>query len=118
VLQETADKFLGPQGATLPAAGIALPITKGHLAILELADRLVGEGDPEDVRSQIFQGGLTSAHRLAMDDPFLSPDWAGDLVEQVSSAQSRPKLAPKQAGQGFDVDQESVASTPPGLPIR
>jgi hypothetical protein len=54
VLQETPDKFFDGQGAAFPAASVPLPVAKGHLTGLELAEAMVAQRHPKDVRSQIY----------------------------------------------------------------
>ena len=117
VLQETTDELLGGQGAGFPVAGGAVAVTKGDLTLLKFKDTPVGESDPKDIRGQILEGGLTGSHWLAMDDPRLSPDLGRNLLDQVCLLQGGPKLGPKETGQRLDVNEESVTSAEPGLPI-
>jgi hypothetical protein len=117
VLQETADELLSREGARLPATGSPVTVTEGDLTVLTFENPVVGKSNAKDIGGQVFEGGLTCADRLAVDDPLLPPDLKWDLVEQVGLLQSGAELGPKQPGEGFDVNQESVAGTPPGVPI-
>ena len=39
----------------------------------------VADSDAVDVGSQVFEGSLSVADRFAMNNPFSSPDYWGDL---------------------------------------
>ena len=101
MLQEAADELLGGEGAGFPVAGGAVTVAKGDLALLEFEDTVVGESDPEDIRGQILEGGLARADRLTMDDPVLSPDRGGNLVDQISLAKAARNLARKRRERGL-----------------
>jgi hypothetical protein len=117
VLQEAPDELLGRQGAGSGFVGVGLLIAKGDLVIFKVKQAVVAEGDAKDVGGQIFQSGLTVAHRLAMDDPSLSPDLGRNLLKQIGLMQFRSEFGPKEAGQGLDVNQEIGASGLPELAI-
>lgn len=117
VLQETTDELLGGEGAAFPMAGGPVAIAEGDLTVLKFKDAAVGKGNPEDIGGQILEGGLTRANRLAVNDPLLPPDLGGNLLDQPGLGQGGAELAPKQAGQGLDMNEEGIASAQPSLTI-
>jgi hypothetical protein len=117
VLQETADELLGWEGAGFPGASGAVTVAEGDLTVLKVEDPPIGEGDAKDIGRQIFEGGFTDSDRLAVNDPLLSPDLGRNLPGQPRLLQSSAELGSKEAGQGFDVNEEGIAGTPPGQSV-
>jgi hypothetical protein len=52
-----------------------------------------------------------------VDDPFLRPDGSRHLVKPPRLFQGGAELAPKQAGERLNPDEEGVAGAQPGLTI-
>jgi len=58
VLQETADELRGGDGAVLELIRGRLFVRESDLAIMQLAEAVVGDSDAEDIRGEIFEGLL------------------------------------------------------------
>jgi hypothetical protein len=54
-----------------------------------------------DVGCQVFEGGLTGADSLDMDDPMLFPNTFGNLVMQTGFLATIPELGANEDGQWF-----------------
>lgn len=117
VLQKAPDEFLCWHRAGSGFVAVGLLIAKGDLVIFKVKQPVVAEGHAKDVGGQIFQSGLTVAHRLAMDDPGLSPDLGRNLLKQMGLMQFSSEFGPKEVGQGLDVNQEIWASCLPVLTL-
>ena len=77
------DELIGGEGAELVQASIGRAIAKGDLVVFELDQAAVADGNPEDVRSEIFEGCVSIANWFAMDDPILLPDNGRDIIGEV-----------------------------------
>jgi len=74
VLQEAADEILGAESDALDLLGPIVPVTEGHLALIEAFDPAIGDGDPEDVAAQVIEHLLSLAGVLAVEHPVVFPD--------------------------------------------
>jgi hypothetical protein len=54
MLQKSSDELLCFDGRRFQLSGAGFLVLEGDLSILELTDAIVGDGYPEDIRSQIF----------------------------------------------------------------
>jgi len=118
------DEAFHRSGAGLELSCIRSAILESDLGssqgavIGELHQSAVADGDTEDVRGQVLEGGLSIADRLAVDDPILLPDlWrylskGGRLFEEVE------EFGAEQLGEGLDRQEEVIVSWQPGLPSR
>jgi len=116
------DEALYGGGVVLELACIRSAILESDLGspqgavIGELHQSAIADGDTEDVRGQVLEGGLSIADRLAVDDPILLPDlWrylskGGRLFEEVE------EFGTEEFGKGFNWQEEIVVSWQPGLP--
>ena len=57
-MEEAPDELLGTHGATLELGGGRLFVRESDLAIMQLAEAVVGDRDAEDIRGEIFEGLL------------------------------------------------------------
>lgn len=80
VLEEAVDELFGREGAIGVLAGSGRAVAKSDLVVFEFDEAAVGDGDPEDVGSEILEGGAAIADRLAVDDPVLLPDGGREIV--------------------------------------
>jgi hypothetical protein len=101
VLQETADELLGCKRTGPEFAGVGGAVTKGYFPLGQFQDAVVADGHPKDVGRQIPQGGETTTHWLAMDDPSLPPDRGWNEVEKRSLAQGIAELGADNSGERF-----------------
>lgn len=117
MLEETVDKLFGGEGAELELSSIGRAVAKGDLVVFELDQATVADGDPEDVRSQVLEGGAAIADRFAVDDPLLFPDGSWYIVGKVGSLKGVKEFGLEDPGDGFDWEQEMVMGRQPGAVI-
>ena len=53
VLKESRDELWGVEGAAIDITGLAVTIAKGDLAVVEVLEPTVDEGDAEDVAGEV-----------------------------------------------------------------
>ena len=83
MLEEAADELDNIKGQDSRSFTVGLAIANQHGAVLDADDARVGDGDFEDVGSQIFESSLTGGERLSIDVPVDVPHVGGDLIEQM-----------------------------------
>ena len=76
------DEFFSGEGAQLGLTHVCCPVAKSHLPVFQLDQAAVADGNSENIRRQVFQGGATIAHRFAMHHPILLPDLGVNLREE------------------------------------
>ena len=59
---------------------MGLAITNEHGAVMDFDDARVGDGDFEDVRSQVFEASFAGGYRLRVDVPVDVLDFGRDLT--------------------------------------
>ena len=86
MLEEPTDKLhsVEARGAWTCTAGFA--VGEGHGAVRERDDTAIGDRHFEDIRGEVFQGGVGVWSGLAVDVPGDSPDPWIDLLQQVGLA--------------------------------
>ena len=89
VLEEATNELLGGKGALLELVSGRLFVSEGDLAIMQLAQTVVAEGDAKDVRSEILEGRCTAADRLRMDHPVLNPTSAMEFRKMDKRGRER-----------------------------
>lgn len=77
------DELLGGESAELELSRIGRSVAKGDLVVFEFDQAAVGDGDPENVRSQVLESSASIADLFAVDDPFLLPDSSRDIVGEA-----------------------------------
>lgn len=117
VLEEAMDEFLGGESAELELVGCGRAIAKSNLIVFEFYQAAVGDGDPEDVRSEILEGSTAIADRFAVDDPFLLPDGSRDIVGEVGLLEGVKEFGPENSGECLDGEQEMMVGREPGAVI-
>ena len=95
MLQKTVEEFFSGEGAQPKLAGVGSPIAKSDLIILQLDQAAVADGDEEDIRSQVLEGGTTITHWLAMNNPILLLHFGGYVCPERRLLQGLPELAPE-----------------------
>ena len=88
-------------------------ILEGRLPVFEFEDMVVAERDAEDIGSEVLEGFLSGAYRLAVDDPVLFPHVLRDILVEVSFLERIAELGSEDDGQSLYGHQESGASRHP-----
>ena len=83
-----------------------IAITNEHRAVLDGNDTRVGDGDFEDVGSQVFEASFTGGYRLAVDVPGDVPDSRWDLIEQLGLLDQIAELGSEEYRERFDGEKE------------
>ena len=86
VLEEPADKFDGVEGGGSWARTAGLTVGKGDGAVFESYKTSVGDGDPEDIRGEVGEGGVAMGTRLRVDVPGEVSDLWVDVLQPSGSA--------------------------------
>jgi len=84
MLEEAADKLDGIESENSRSLAVRLTVANEHGAVLEGNDARVGDGDFEDVRSEVFQSRFTRVNGLGVDVPVDLPERGGKLIKQFS----------------------------------
>jgi hypothetical protein len=82
MLQEAADELHDIESQDSLSFAVGLAITNAHGAVQDTDDARVGNGDFEDVGSELFESGLSGANGLAVNVPVDLPGSGWDLIEQ------------------------------------
>jgi hypothetical protein len=106
VLKEPADKFHDIKVRGAEAGTAHFPVGKSHRVVLEADEAVVGDGDLEDIRGQVGEGGMAVVLGLRVDVPRDGPDLGVDVLEQASLAHVVSKDGAVDEGEGFDRDKE------------
>ena len=80
MLEEAADEFYNIEGEDSWALAVGFAIANEHGAVLDFDDARVGDGDFEDVGSQVFEASFAGGYRLRVDVPVDLPDIGRDLT--------------------------------------
>ena len=70
--QKTLQELVDGQTGSAPGTGVGAAEAKGDAAVTTGKDAVVGEGNTEDVGSQILESSQAIANGLAVNNPFLS----------------------------------------------
>jgi len=79
-LQETVNEFFSRERAVFELAGLGSPILESdqgrfHVSgVHHLGETAIANGHAVDIRSQIFESGLSIANRFAVHHPVFVPD--------------------------------------------
>jgi hypothetical protein len=95
VLKKPTDKLFGGHRAGFDLIGGRVLGLKRDLVIVQRENPVVADSDAKDVGGQVFEGGLTAADRLAVNDPVLGPDALIDDREQIGLFQVISDLGAK-----------------------
>jgi hypothetical protein len=99
--QEAVNELLGRERDTAQFLAAIVAIAKGHLAMLEVFEATVGNGDAEEVTGQILEHLETLAGALTIDDPVFAPHWRWHLCEQAGALEGGTELGAKDKGECF-----------------
>ncbi len=113
VLEEAANECWGGQGASSELLSSRFLVLKSDLAVGELEEALVAEGDAKDVRGEILERRCAGADRLRVDDPLLLPCLLSHLSEQLGLFELVSELGAEDDGESKDGDQKVFAGRLP-----
>lgn len=114
MLQESADEFHDFESKDSWTFTVRLAVANEHGAVLDVDDARVGDGDFEDIGSEVFEARFAGRYGLAVDVPVDLPDFRGDLVEQWGLLYSIAELGPKDFGERLDGKKEIDSGGMPG----
>jgi hypothetical protein len=115
MLEEPADELEGSESHGSPSVGVRLFVSEGHGIVLDLDNPAVGDGDPEDIGSEVFDGMRAVSHCLGVDIPGNVPDFGVDLVEELCFFHLIAELGSEEDGEGFDGEEEVEEGGVPGV---
>src|SRR5882672_7238554 len=90
-----------------------LLVRESDLAIMQLAQAVVTEGDAKDVGGEILESLGTTANRFGVDYPVFAPDARLHLSKENGLFQRVTKLGAEDSGERFDGHQEVFACKAP-----
>jgi len=102
VLPETTNELFSRERAQFGFVSLCVFGAKRYLASGQLEDAIVADGNPEDVRCQILQGGQSITHRLTMHHPLLLPHLGRDIFKEIRWPQRVAEFSAKDARKGLD----------------
>ena len=82
MLQKTVNERFSRECTQFELAGIRCPVAKGNLVVFELDQAAVGDGYPENIGGEVFQGCVSIADWFAVHHPILLPDLRRYLCEK------------------------------------
>jgi len=97
VLEKATNELLGGDGATPGLVSGGVFERESDLAIIELAEAVVADGDAKDVRGEIFEGMFTRADGFGMDDPVFAPDAGWYLSKEFGLLEGITELGAEDA---------------------
>jgi len=113
MLEEAPDELDDVEGNLAGAIAAFLTIGEGNGSIFDNHDSGIGDGYPEDIGGEVFQGCLAASYGLTVDVPGDLPACRIDFVEQPLSCHLGPELCLEDLGQGSDWQVEGIAGWQP-----
>ena len=92
MLEESADEFDSGQSDAPHFLRAVIAVTESDHAVVDGFDPAVGDGDPEDVTSEVVENLAAASGVLGMNDPVFLPDRHGRIGEQSRPFQSRTEF--------------------------
>ena len=74
VLQEAADELSGRDSAVFELVSGRLFVSESDVAVCQLGEAVVADGNAKDIRGEILESLLTRADRFGVDHPVFAPD--------------------------------------------
>ena len=84
MLEETADEFQGVDSDMTRPVAVLFAVRESNVSIFDSHDSGVGDGDAEDIRSEILQGSIVTVDGFAVDIPSDIPDTGIDFVQEFA----------------------------------
>ena len=85
--------------------GPIVPIAERDLAVLDAFQTAIGDGDAEDVATEVVEDLLAAPSVLAVHDPRRGPHPGGHLVEETGAVEGGADLRPEDLRQRVDWDE-------------
>lgn len=117
VLEEATDELFGGDGATLELVSGRFFVGKSDVAILQLAETVVTEGDAKDVRGQILESLLARADGFGMDHPGFLPDAGWYLSKEFGLLEGLAELSAEDRRKRFDGNEKVFARGTPAAVV-
>ena len=114
VLQETADELHDFKREGSGAVTVRFFIADEDGAVLDFQDARVGDGDFENVGSEVFEASFAGGYRLAVDVPGDLPDIVGNLIQQFCLLHQIAKLGSEDCRESLDGEKEIDSGGMPG----
>jgi hypothetical protein len=105
MLEEALEKLDAGERDPAKVLGPIVSIAEGDLPVLNPFQRGVGDGDAEDVATQVVEDLLAAPGVLAVHDPGRRPHRGWHLVEETGAVESRADLCPEDLRQRVHRDQ-------------
>ena len=118
MLEEPAEKLHAVEVGGAEAGTAHFPVGEGDRAVREADETVVGDGDLEDIRGKVGEGGVAVVIGLTVDIPGDGPDLRIDLLQQAGVAHVFFEEGTVDGGEGFDGDKEVGAGGQPGRAVR
>lgn len=116
VLEESPDEFDTGQSDAANFLRAVIAVAESDHAVVDGFKPAVGDGDPEDVASEIVEDLIAASGMLGMNDPVFLPHRYGRVREQSRPFQSRTEFRAEDDRQGTVGNQEfRVFGAHPGL---
>ncbi len=109
MLEKAPDEFQGIEGDMAGAIAAFFLIGEGNSSIFDGHDSGIGDGYPEDIRCEVFQGCLAVAYGLTVDVPGDLPDAWIDFVKQSLPCHFVFEFGPEDFGKCSDRQVEVVS---------
>ena len=117
MLEEPAEKLHDVEVGGAEAGTAHFPVGEGDRAVREADETVVGDGDLEDIRGEVGEGGVAVVIGLTVDIPGDGPDLGVDVLQQAGVAHLFFEEGAVDGGEGFDGDKEVGAGGPPGRAV-
>jgi hypothetical protein len=114
MLEEPAEKLHAVEMGGAEACTAHLPVGEGDRAVREADETVVGDGNLEDIRGEVRQGGVAVVVGLTVDIPGDGPDLRVDVLQQASLAYLFLEKRTVNGGERFDRDEEVGSGRTPG----
>jgi hypothetical protein len=103
VRQEATDKLFHQEGLSVEGTGLGVFVLKGDVAVFQLQEALVAEGDVEAGWRQVLEGLLAGTDRFGMHDPVPLPGlWGPMRLQRGGFLQGVTELGAEDGGERFD----------------
>lgn len=113
MLEKAPDELDDIKGDVSIAIAALLAIGEGDSSIFDNYDSGIGDGHPENIGSEVFQGCLAASYCLTVDVPGDLPACRIDFVEQPLPCHFGLEFGSGDLGQGSDGQVERVAGWQP-----
>lgn len=110
MLEKAADELFRGKSQAFPLSVRAVLAPECHVAVCELFNAVIGDGDPADRGCEVGKDCCAGSGRFAVDNPFLFPDLGWHLVDQAGCGQRVLALTSKDLGERFDGNKPVLVS--------